>query len=107
MRLIPQQTQGLVNAITAFLHDKKATLYLYGSRIHDHLKGGDIDLLLMTEDEMLAEQLNQQKHTILETMKEQIGDQKIDFKITTPAECEQDPFLKMLLPNAVVLYQWN
>lgn len=51
-------------------------VYLFGSRINDDSKGGDIDLLVQTSDmsEILSKKL-----FFLATIKQRIGDQKIDL----------------------------
>lgn len=105
MRLTDQQISGIVQALTTFIK-AKAELRLYGSRVRDDLKGGDIDLLLIIFDEKLASELAQQKHYLLAAMKKQIGDQKIDFKIVDNKEIGQDSFVQMILPESVILYEW-
>ena len=47
MRLSQQEINQLIAAIECELTIKNASLFLYGSRVKDNLKGGDIDLLLM------------------------------------------------------------
>ena len=53
---------------------------MYGSRVNDQLKGGDIDLLLLVEKAALAEELREKKHIILASIKKRLGDQKIEMK---------------------------
>ncbi|MDE1947001.1 MAG: nucleotidyltransferase domain-containing protein [Burkholderiales bacterium] len=45
MRLSPEQSQAIVRA-TAELAGADARVRLFGSRLHDELRGGDIDLLV-------------------------------------------------------------
>jgi hypothetical protein len=106
MRLTPQQREGIITAIHPFIKNNLAELRLYGSRVHDHLKGGDIDLVLIIADPACTTCL-QQKHHMLAAMKKEIGEQKIDFKIATPAECQEDSFLKIILPASLILHQWG
>ncbi len=106
MRLTPQQTKAIILAITPFLEGHKAELRLYGSRIKDNLKGGDIDLLLISEHSDLATELRTNKHYILSAVKKNIGDQKIDLLIASNNALEHDVFLKMIYPESLVLKQW-
>ena len=48
MRLTPEQTRAIV-AATHELAGPDASVRLFGSRLHDTLKGGDIDLLQFEE----------------------------------------------------------
>jgi hypothetical protein len=105
MRLTQQQSTGIVNALKSSVRAVPVQLYLYGSRVNDNLKGGDIDLLLVTSVVADAVYLNTIKHHLLAAIKKNIGDQKIDLTIVANTELKQDPFLKMILPTAVLLYQ--
>lgn len=51
------------------------TIYLFGSRVDDSLRGGDIDLFIETD---VKESLFTRKIRFLSKLKQQIGDQKID-----------------------------
>ena len=51
-----------------------AELYLYGSRLHDELKGGDIDLILVCDSTENTEKLNNSKIDILRAIKDRIGE---------------------------------
>ncbi|MBL0708464.1 MAG: nucleotidyltransferase domain-containing protein [Sulfurimonas sp.] len=58
---------------------KKGVIYLFGSRVDDSLKGGDIDLYIDSES---GENMLQKKLNFLVLLKEKIGDQKIDVVIS-------------------------
>ena len=51
-------------------------IYLFGSRVDDTKKGGDIDLFIQTERKKAT---LQNKITFLASLKEKIGAQKIDL----------------------------
>lgn len=74
MRLTPLEIEKIVFATTPFLNGHTAELRLYGSRVHDHLKGGDIDLLLIVDHERLADPIKLKKHRLISKIKEQLGD---------------------------------
>jgi len=103
MRLSQDQINGIVKAIDHFVHLSRTQLYLFGSRTKDHLKGGDIDLLLLTE----LESLILEKHHILAGIKKEIGDQKIDLKIITFNNAKNDIFVTMIMPDTLLLHQWT
>ena len=75
--------------------DKDAAVYLFGSRVDDGKKGGDIDLLVMSERLIRAD-----KRAIRMKLYELIGEQKIDIVI---ADTDADPFVKLALATGVKL----
>jgi uncharacterized protein len=76
--------------------DPLAQIFLYGSRVSDSLKGGDIDLLVLSEKLTFQEKL-----TILVEIKEAIGEQKIDLLIANRAQSKGDDFILGILKNAI------
>ena len=52
-----------------------ADIFLFGSRVDDSAKGGDIDLLLITEEKLSLVSINRIRRLILN----EIGEQKIDI----------------------------
>lgn len=50
MRLQPEIIHFLKKAATDYFDDNP--LYLFGSRINDHAKGGDIDLFVLSEEKI-------------------------------------------------------
>ncbi|WP_297443783.1 nucleotidyltransferase domain-containing protein [Sulfurimonas sp.] len=55
---------------------KNGEIYLFGSRVDDSQKGGDIDLYLVLQDHS---NLFQKKIKFLSSIKKQLGEQKIDI----------------------------
>ncbi len=55
---------------------ERGNIYLFGSRVDDTLKGGDIDLFIETEN---IQNSLKKKIQFLAMLKEKIGDQKIDL----------------------------
>lgn len=106
MRLTQSEIAGIVLAITSFLNGKNAELRLYGSRVNDNLKGGDIDLLLIVDYEGFAETIKLQKHMLLSEIKKQLGDRKIDVLIVSRDTMESDVFFTMIYPESVILYRY-
>jgi len=54
-------------------------IYLFGSRVDDNLKGGDIDLYIQTNNNS---NILMKKMKFLSQLKQMIGDQKIDVIIS-------------------------
>lgn len=75
--------------------DSNASVYLFGSRVDDTKKGGDIDLLVMS-DRLTSDD----KRAIKMRLYELIGEQKIDIVL---AANDSDPFVKLALATGVKL----
>jgi predicted nucleotidyltransferase len=73
MRVNKQHTDFIKQTISKFLPD--ATVYLFGSRVHDDQKGGDIDILVIGEKELTG----QDKRGIKIAFYKKFGEQKIDI----------------------------
>lgn len=93
MRLSDQEHRAIVDAVSAF--DAEAKIYLFGSRLDDTRKGGDIDLLILSETIDLDAELR-----IKLRIYDVIGEQKID--ILRPKDME-DPFARMALKEGIRL----
>jgi predicted nucleotidyltransferase len=76
-------------------YDAGAEIYLFGSRADDAKKGGDIDLLVMSEkiDE-------DGKWDILNHLLNELGEQKIDL---TVAKNTEKPFTRIAINQGVLL----
>ena len=72
MRLSPQYRQTIKKYFNEFFEGE---IYLFGSRVDDNKKGGDIDLYLVVKDQ---ENLFAKKIKFLSRIKRELGDQKID-----------------------------
>lgn len=101
MRLSDDETHGIISALNDFIKDS-ASIYLYGSRAKVELKGGDIDLLLISDQKNLSSD----KHLLLIAIKDKIGDQKIDLSISTEKDAMSDPFLDSIFKEAILLHRW-
>jgi len=76
MRLTPTEIEMIKKTFYEVFGDGK--IYLFGSRVDDSLKGGDIDLFV---DTVTTNKL-QKKIEFLSALKQRIGDQKIDVVIS-------------------------
>lgn len=99
MRLSPEEVKALSDSLSSFLpEDFLGELRLYGSRVNDNLKGGDIDLVLLVNKPEHLASLVAVDYKIVAKMKSksEIGDRKIDFKILMKSEALPDFFIEAL-----------
>jgi predicted nucleotidyltransferase len=93
MRLKDSEQVVILSTVKSL--DENASVYLFGSRVDDTKKGGDIDLLvlsgILTRDD---------KRTIKIKLNELLGEQKIDIVL---AADDSDPFVKLALETGVKL----
>jgi uncharacterized protein len=99
---------------------KEAKIYLFGSRVSDHKKGGDIDLYIETNSK---DWLFDKKVKMLKALYKKLGEQKIDVVINNFTSSlyiyevaqqegillwkEMRSFLPLLLKNAgSISYGW-
>lgn len=93
MRLESYEIKAIQDVI--YKMDPKAAVYLFGSRADQTKKGGDIDLLI------ISEKLNQiDGWTIKDEICDRIGQQKIDIVITNDTK---EPFVRIALREGVLL----
>lgn len=93
MRLKDYERAAILTSVRCF--DASARVYLFGSRVDDTKKGGDIDLLLMS-DTITSDN----KRSIKMKLYELLGEQKIDIVL---AADDSDPFVKLALDSGVEL----
>jgi predicted nucleotidyltransferase len=107
MRLSSEALSDIIDVLNAHLILSNAELKLFGSRVNDQAKGGDIDLLVVFPNTLTYEHALEKKLMILVDLKQKLGDQKIDLIFATPNLILSDPFLDMIDENAIVLYKWH
>lgn len=81
---------------TIYQLDPQAQVYLFGSRVDDNKKGGDIDLLVLSTH--LGSTAQRQ---IKLKLYELLGEQKIDLIIAPQAST--NPFVQLVLEEAMLL----
>lgn len=96
MRLSDKERDQIVSAVKEL--DSLATVYLFGSRTKLELKGGDIDLLVLSDTLTFSD-----KVSLLVTLKAALGDQKIDLSIKHPDEVTTDPWASLVCREGVKL----
>ena len=94
MRLTNSEHETLKNSVQTL--DENAQVFLFGSRVDDSKKGGDIDVLIFST--RLTKQLLRK---IKRQFCDQFGEQKIDLVLDS-GELET-PFVRMIFPTAIPL----
>ena len=93
MRLKPEEAKIIKDAVLQL--DPTAQVFLFGSRVDPHRKGGDIDILVLSN---VLKEINAIE--ILKLIYESMEEQKIDVLITSDI---QAPFVKIALENGIKL----
>ena len=93
MRLTDTQRQAIIDVIQAV--DPDASVYLFGSRVDDQAKGGDIDLLVLSSHIDLMTKLK-----IMGRLHELVGDQRIDLVIQPDLS---RPFTRLAIAEGIRL----
>jgi len=97
MRLSQHQCQAIIFATQSVFGDS-AKVWLFGSRLDDLKRGGDIDLLLFSDQPIENE--TTQMAIFKYKLYQAIGEQKIDTQIlATPPTI----FQQLILENAILL----
>lgn len=73
MRISKEQAEYLKKSILAFLPDAK--IYLFGSRVDDQKRGGDIDIMILSHKKLSWKE----KAKIRQQFFKKFGEQKIDI----------------------------
>jgi predicted nucleotidyltransferase len=93
MRITQQQAKAIVQQVKAI--DAEAAVYLYGSRVNDALKGGDIDIAILSNNiaikDKVAIQMN--LYDVLEGL-------KLDILVVEDTEM---PFWQVVQSSAINL----
>jgi predicted nucleotidyltransferase len=84
MRLSPNQIESIRSAATATF-GKGTAVWLFGSRVDDAKKGGDIDLLVLP-GLLPTEQPFAKKIRMLTLLERDLGERKIDLIIELPGD---------------------
>ena len=94
MRLTKKEIKIFKDQILAF--DKNASIYLFGSRTNDQAKGGDIDLLVISDKIGFKEKVK-----IRVGIFNEIEEQKLDLIVKKDFN---DTFIKVIQPQLLCLH---
>lgn len=93
MRLNEEEITAIRETVLSL--DREAKIYLFGSRADDTKRGGDIDLLIMSQALAPTD-----AGKVRWRLWERLGEQKIDIVI---ARDTSDPFVRIALKEGVLL----
>lgn len=96
MRLSPYEIEIIKETIQNI--DPEAAIYVFGSRLDDKARGGDIDLLVIAEEFTFRKK---QKARLEICSK--LGDQKIDILASSLGTIDQNPFISIAYKKGVKL----
>jgi predicted nucleotidyltransferase len=91
MRITNAEKKALTEAVRQV--DRDARIWLFGSRVDDTKKGGDIDIAILSPKIRLSERMG-----IRRNITDSIGEQKIDLVVSADG---QDPFFRMAVETGV------
>jgi len=96
MRLSNEEQRAIVSVVASY--DPAAEVYLFGSRVDDAKRGGDIDLLIYSGriDRSV-------RRAIRRAILDRIGDQKLDIVTAPDPGAVTEPFVRLARQNAVRL----
>lgn len=101
MRLTPKEVEIIKNTFRqCFLKDDE--IYLFGSRVDDAKRGGDIDLLIKTSVADTND-LVKRKLKFVTLLQEAIGEQKIDVILYYPQMKEKNSIMETALNTGIKL----
>jgi predicted nucleotidyltransferase len=95
MRLSSKELSIIESAIRN--RDPQASIYLFGSRVNDDAKGGDIDLLVISNLIGFRDEI-----AIRREILDEIGWQKLDL-IVRPEKHSQTPIVRIAIESGIPL----
>jgi predicted nucleotidyltransferase len=101
MRLTPRQIE-IIRQAAQVAFGPATQVWLFGSRVDDSKRGGDIDLFIETDEPDVAK-IVRAEMAFLAAIKMQLGDQKIDVLVNYPARTAHPPIFEIARQTGVRL----
>ena len=101
MRLTDQQ-HATIRAIVTETFGAGAGVWLFGSRVDDSRRGGDIDLLIET-DQVDINTITRAEIAFLTRLQMKLGDQKIDVLLDYPSRKNHPPIFSIARKIGILL----
>ncbi|MDS4068015.1 MAG: nucleotidyltransferase domain-containing protein [Candidatus Competibacter sp.] len=93
MRLRPHEIQAIEQAAKE-VFPPGTDVYLFGSRLDDHARGGDIDLLVEPQTPWSPRQIVDQRTRFVARLYRLLGEQRIDVLIAPAAVPDPRPIVE-------------
>ncbi|RIZ71805.1 MAG: nucleotidyltransferase domain-containing protein [Methylococcales bacterium] len=101
MRLTPQQ-QTAIRTTVAETFGYDANVWLFGSRVDAHKRGGDIDLLIKTKESDVTAIVSAEP-AFLTKLQMKLGEQKIDVLVDYPTRKYTPPIFTIAKQTGIQL----
>lgn len=101
MRLTDQQ-RAIIRATVAETFGAGADVWLFGSRVDDSKRGGDIDLLIET-DQVDVDAIARAEISFLTKIQMKLGEQKIDVLLDYPSRKTRPPIFAVAKQTGILL----
>jgi len=101
MRLTDQQRSIIRSTVTENF-GASAVVWLFGSRVDDSKRGGDIDLLIET-DKIDVNAITRSEILFLSRIQAKLGDQKIDLLLDYPSRKLRPPIFSIAKQTGILL----
>ena len=101
MRLSEQQHAAIRSTATETF-GVGARVWLFGSRVDDNKRGGDIDLLIET-DQVDVNAVTRAEVTFLTKLQMKMGEQKIDVLLDYPSRQNRPPIYSIAKQSGILL----
>lgn len=98
MRLTDEERRVIREAV-AEVYGPNAIVRLFGSRVHDELRGGDVDLHVEADD-VGQEQFPTRKTRLWTELQYRLGEQRVDI-VETRRGCEMRPIERIAYSSGV------
>lgn len=101
MRLSDQQ-RAIIRATVAETFGAGAAVWLFGSRVDDSKRGGDIDLLIET-DQVDVDAIARAEISFMTKIQAKLGEQKIDVLLDYPSRKTRPPIFSIAKQTGILL----
>lgn len=101
MRLSELQ-QSVIRTTVAETFGTQASVWLFGSRVDDSKRGGDIDLLIQT-DQVDVDAVMRAEIAFLGKLQMKLGEQKIDVLLDYPSRKTHPPIFSIARKSGILL----
>ena len=101
MRLTDQQRTG-IRATVADIFGAGTEVWLFGSRVDDNKRGGDIDLLIET-DQLDVGAITRAEIILQTRLQVLLGEQKIDVLLAYPSRKNYPPIFRVAKQTGILL----